>query len=88
MYMCVCVCKCVHWVSAKFDPPNIVKVVAVPKRLGCLQLHWTLSPEQSWMQIHRFILEVQIWTTDSGQQGERTVSGNQYPVDVNTAQSP
>uniref|UniRef100_A0A3P8WT50 Colony stimulating factor 3 receptor n=1 Tax=Cynoglossus semilaevis TaxID=244447 RepID=A0A3P8WT50_CYNSE len=58
---------------AKFDPPNIVKVVAVPKRLGCLQLHWTLSPDQSWMQIHRFILEVQIWTTDSGQQGERTI---------------
>uniref|UniRef100_A0A3P8WSD4 Colony stimulating factor 3 receptor n=1 Tax=Cynoglossus semilaevis TaxID=244447 RepID=A0A3P8WSD4_CYNSE len=42
----------------KFDPPNIVKVVAVPKRLGCLQLHWTLSPDQSWMQIHRFILEI------------------------------
>ncbi|XP_059194532.1 granulocyte colony-stimulating factor receptor [Centropristis striata] len=56
--------------SAKFDVPTIEKVQAVPKRLGCLKLSWTLSQQQAWMRDYRLNVEVRLKTADSSQWSE------------------
>lgn len=53
--------------AAKFDPPMILKVEAVPKRYGCLKLSWTLSRHQAWMSNWRLNLEARFQTADSSQ---------------------
>ncbi|XP_070692178.1 granulocyte colony-stimulating factor receptor [Pempheris klunzingeri] len=83
--------------AAKFDPPTILKVQAVPKRYGCLKLSWSLSQHQAWM-LDRLNLEIQLKTSNSGQWSEpipvsrvrptrpvdqcRLLHGTQYLVQV------
>lgn len=59
--------------AAKFDPPTILKVQAVPKRYGCLRLSWTLSQQQAWMRDFRLNLEVRLKTADSSQWSEQPI---------------
>ncbi|KAM9353902.1 granulocyte colony-stimulating factor receptor [Symphorus nematophorus] len=53
--------------AAKFDPPKILKVEAVPTRYGCLKLTWGLSQQQAWMRNCHLNLEVHLKTVDSSQ---------------------
>lgn len=62
--------------AAKFDPPKILNIQAIPKRYGCLKLRWALSRHQSWMQTTRLNLEVRLRTTDHGQQSEQIIAVN------------
>ncbi|XP_019948150.2 granulocyte colony-stimulating factor receptor [Paralichthys olivaceus] len=56
--------------AAKFDPPKILKVEAVPIRSGCLRLSWSLSQHQAWILNYRLNLEVRLKTTESRQWSE------------------
>ncbi|XP_058504672.1 granulocyte colony-stimulating factor receptor [Solea solea] len=58
---------------AKFDPPKIVMVEAMPKRYGCLKLSWSLSRHQAWMHDYRLNLEIRLKTAGSGQWSERAI---------------
>ncbi|KAA8591763.1 hypothetical protein FQN60_017137 [Etheostoma spectabile] len=71
--------------AAKFDPPTILNVQAVPKKYGCLKLSWSLSQQQAWMRDYRFNLEVQLKTADNSQWSEqpcRLLHGTQYLVQI------
>nr|XP_046254767.1 granulocyte colony-stimulating factor receptor [Scatophagus argus]XP_046254768.1 granulocyte colony-stimulating factor receptor [Scatophagus argus] len=59
--------------AAKFDPPTILKVQAVPKRYGCLKLTWRLSQDQAWMRNCRLNLEVRFKTADSSRWIEQPI---------------
>ncbi|KAM8869774.1 granulocyte colony-stimulating factor receptor isoform 2-T2 [Spinachia spinachia] len=59
--------------AAKFDPPTIVRIQAVPKRFGCLNLRWNLSLQQAWTANLRLNLEVRLTPADGGQWGERLI---------------
>ncbi|XP_069559935.1 granulocyte colony-stimulating factor receptor [Brachyistius frenatus] len=59
--------------AAKFDPPKILKIQAVPKRSGCLRLSWSLSKHQVWMHYYRLNLEVRLKTVDKSQWSERPI---------------
>uniref|UniRef100_A0A3B4YYQ3 Interleukin-6 receptor subunit beta-like n=1 Tax=Stegastes partitus TaxID=144197 RepID=A0A3B4YYQ3_9TELE len=61
------------FISAKFDPPEILQIQVMPKRYGCLRLRWSLSPNQLWMRNKHMNLEVRLRTADSNQWGELTV---------------
>lgn len=60
--------------AAKFDPPKILTVEAVPKRYGCLRLSWSLSQHQAWMRDCRLNLEVRLKTADSSQWSGQPIS--------------
>ncbi|XP_034409017.1 granulocyte colony-stimulating factor receptor isoform X2 [Cyclopterus lumpus] len=62
--------------SAKFDPPTILKIQAVPKRYGCLKLSWSLSQQQVWMRNLQLNLEVRLTTADSSQRREQPILVN------------
>ncbi|XP_073342196.1 granulocyte colony-stimulating factor receptor [Pagrus major] len=59
--------------AAKFDPPTIVKVEAVPKKNGCLKLSWRLSEHQAWMRNWRLNLEVRFKTADSSKWSDQPI---------------
>ncbi|XP_076592347.1 granulocyte colony-stimulating factor receptor [Chaetodon auriga] len=59
--------------AAKFDPPTILKVQAVPKKYGCLKLSWGLSQHQAWMHSFQLNLEVRLKTVDSSQWTEQVI---------------
>ncbi|KAK1895585.1 Granulocyte colony-stimulating factor receptor [Dissostichus eleginoides] len=61
--------------AAKFDPP-ILKIQAVPRRYGCLQLSWSLSQQQAWMRDFRLNLEVRLKTADSRYWSEQPILVN------------
>ncbi|XP_054477228.1 granulocyte colony-stimulating factor receptor isoform X2 [Anoplopoma fimbria] len=63
--------------AAKFDPPTILMIQAVPKRLGCLKLSWSLSQQQVWMRHLRLNLEVRLTTADSSKWSEQLILVNQ-----------
>ncbi|XP_019122695.2 granulocyte colony-stimulating factor receptor [Larimichthys crocea] len=71
--------------AAKFDPPTILNIQAMPKRYGCLKLSWTLSEQQAWMRNSRLNLEVRLQTADSSRSAEQPILINQVrstrPVD-------
>ncbi|XP_018555599.1 granulocyte colony-stimulating factor receptor [Lates calcarifer] len=59
--------------AAKFDPPKILEVEAVPKKYGCLKLRWSLSQHQAWMSNLFLNLEVRLKTADSNQWSEQPI---------------
>lgn len=63
--------------AAKFDPPKILTLEAVPRRYGCLKLSWSLSQHQAWTSNLRLNLEVQLKTADSSQWSEQPILVNQ-----------
>ncbi|TKS82367.1 Granulocyte colony-stimulating factor receptor [Collichthys lucidus] len=71
--------------AAKFDPPTILNIQAMPKRYGCLKLSWTLSEQQAWMRDSRLNLEVRLQTADSSRSAEQPILINRVkptrPVD-------
>lgn len=71
------------FISAKFDPPKIQRIEAVPKRNGCLRLSWSLSQHQAWMCDYRLNLEVRLKSADSNQWNKQPVSTNQSSLDIN-----
>lgn len=62
--------------AAKFDPPKILNIQAIPKRYGCLRLTWALSQHQTWMKNTRLNLELRLRTTDHGQWSEKIIALN------------
>ncbi|KAM4581492.1 granulocyte colony-stimulating factor receptor isoform 1-T2 [Odontesthes bonariensis] len=59
--------------AAKFDPPNIIRIQAVPERVGCLRLSWSLSQHQAWMQDSRLNLEVRLKVADATNWNEKPI---------------
>ncbi|XP_037310513.2 granulocyte colony-stimulating factor receptor [Pungitius pungitius] len=72
--------------AAKFDPPTIVRIQAVPRKYGCLKLSWNLSQQLAWTASLRLDLEVRLTPADGGQWGEQPIlrSGvrTSRPVDL------
>ncbi|KAM3614634.1 uncharacterized protein V6R79_017249 [Siganus canaliculatus] len=71
--------------AAKFDPPVILKVQAVPKKYACLKLNWGLSENQAWMRNYRLNLKVQLEIADGNQEIEQFLLRNvrsTKPVDL------
>ncbi|XP_051262889.1 granulocyte colony-stimulating factor receptor [Dicentrarchus labrax] len=72
--------------AAKFDPPTILRVQAVPKKYGCLKLSWILSQHQAWMHNLRLSLEVRLETAERRQLIEQLIPVRQVrparPVDL------
>ncbi|KAL3059818.1 hypothetical protein OYC64_014419 [Pagothenia borchgrevinki] len=62
--------------AAKLDP-LILKIQAVPRRYGCLQLSWSLSQQQAWMGEFRLNLEVRLKTADSPDWSAQPILVNQ-----------
>lgn len=61
-------------ISAKFDPPTILKIETVPRKHGCLKLHWRLSQNQTWMHNQQLNLDVRYRTADSSHWIKQPVS--------------
>ncbi|XP_074509200.1 granulocyte colony-stimulating factor receptor-like isoform X1 [Sebastes fasciatus] len=59
--------------AAKFDPPSIVKVQAVPKKYGCLNLSWALFQRQKWLNDWKLNLEIRLKTADSSEWSEQPI---------------
>ncbi|XP_077383116.1 granulocyte colony-stimulating factor receptor isoform X2 [Festucalex cinctus] len=63
--------------SAKFDPPKIVKLLALG--LGCLMLKWDFAPNQDWMK--EFVtLEVRLKTEASSLWNEQPILAQAKPT--------
>ncbi|KAG7216874.1 hypothetical protein INR49_001528 [Caranx melampygus] len=62
--------------AAKFDPPKILTLEAVPRRYGCLKLTWSLSQYQAWTSNLRLNLDVQFKTADSSRWSEPPILVN------------
>uniref|UniRef100_UPI003AAABF6E granulocyte colony-stimulating factor receptor n=1 Tax=Centroberyx gerrardi TaxID=166262 RepID=UPI003AAABF6E len=59
--------------SAKFDPPEILKVQVEPKRHGCLRLSWSLSQHQAWVPVSHLNLQVRLKSAGSSQWSEQPI---------------
>ncbi|XP_068180635.1 granulocyte colony-stimulating factor receptor isoform X2 [Antennarius striatus] len=53
--------------KAKFDPPIILRVEAVPRRYSCLELSWSLSHHQIWVNRQHLNMEARHKTVNSSQ---------------------
>ncbi|MED6291214.1 hypothetical protein CHARACLAT_021156, partial [Characodon lateralis] len=63
--------------AAKFDQPIIAKIGVQPKRLGCLNMTWSLSKQQSWIRYLAVNLEVRLKTAGSDQWSDPPVPFSQ-----------
>ncbi|CAL9705127.1 unnamed protein product [Knipowitschia caucasica] len=52
--------------TAKFHPPEILQLLPVPKKPGCLSIHWNISKHEAWLK-DVMNVEVKLEAVDNGQ---------------------